>query len=68
MLETAPGVAKPLAGMPLKAQPRPLSGQPEATSLPDLVRNLRPGHRSEEVAWMVLACSALVLLALSLWL
>jgi len=68
MLETAPGVARPLAAMPPKAQPRPLSRQPEATSLPDLVRNLRPGHRSEELAWMVLACSALVLLALSLWL
>jgi hypothetical protein len=55
MLETTPGVARPLAAMPLKAQPRPLSRQPEATSLPDLVRNLRPGHRSEEVAWIVLA-------------
>src|SRR5260370_2215862 len=66
MLETAPGVARPLAAMPPKAQPRPLSRQPEATSLPDLVRNLRPGHRSEEAASMVLASSALVLSALSL--
>ena len=68
MLETAPGVARPLAAMPLKAQPRPLSHQPEANSLPDLVRNLRPGHRSEQVVWMVLACSTLMLLALNLWL
>ena len=68
VLETAPGVARPLTAMPLKAQPRPLSRKSEATSLSDLVLNLRPGHRSEEVAWLVLACSALVLLALSLWL
>src|SRR5258708_6181549 len=68
MLETAPGVAKPLAAMPLKVQPRPLSRLPEAASLPDLLRNLSPGHRSEDIAWMVLASSALVLLVLSLWL
>jgi hypothetical protein len=67
MLETA-GVARPFTAMPPKAQPRPFSRQPEATSLPDLVRNLRSDHRSEDVAWMVLTCSALVLLTLSLWL
>jgi hypothetical protein len=68
MLETARGAARPLAAIPPKAQPRPLSRQPEATALSDLVRNLRPGHRSEAVAWMILAFSALVLLALSVWL
>jgi len=68
MLETAPGVARSSAAMPPKAQPRPLSLKPEAASLPDLVRDLRPGHRSEAVVWMVLACSALALLTLSLWL
>jgi len=68
IFETVPGVARPLAAMPPKAQPRRVSRHPETTSLPDLVRNLRPGHRSEDVAWMILACSALVLLALSFWL
>jgi len=65
---TVPGVARPLAAVPLKAQAWPFPRQQEAASLPALLLNLRSGHRSEDVVWVVLACSALVLLALSLWL
>jgi len=68
MLETAPGAAELHPAVPPEAQSGPMPLEPEATSLPVLVRSLRRGHRCEDVAWLVLAGSALMLLALSLWL
>jgi hypothetical protein len=67
-LETAHRIARLHIAVPPQTQPRPVALQPAATSLTVLVRNVRRGHRCEDVAWMVLAGSALVLLALSLWL
>ena len=70
MLEPAPCAAELHAAVPLEAQSGPVPLEPAVTSLPVLVRSLRRGHRCEDVAWLVLAGSALMLLALalSLWL
>lgn len=66
ILETAPGAAESRAAVLPEAKSGPVPLNPVATSLPVLVRSLRRGHRWEDVAWLLLAGSAIILLALSL--
>jgi hypothetical protein len=68
ILETAASAAELRAAVPPEAKSGPVPLKQAATSLPVLVGDVRRGHRCEAVAWLVLAGSALILLALSLWL
>ncbi len=68
IVETVPRAAELRAAVPTEAKPRPVPLKQAATSLPVLVGDVRRCHRCEAVTWLVLAGSALMLLALSVWL
>ena len=66
LLAAKPSLIELRATTPHQTRSARLGFQPEALSLPALVRELRRGNRREDAVWAVLAISALVLLALSL--
>lgn len=68
MLDTVSSVVKPHAAVALQAQPRPVQLKSAPSSLTVMVRNLRSDRQGEDLVWFVLAGSAVILLALSLWL
>jgi hypothetical protein len=68
MLDTVSSVAKPHPAVALQAQPRPVRLQSALPSLTVMVRNLRSDRQGEDLVWFALVGSAVILLALSLWL